>query len=72
MILCQKEQRCIHLRIASCSPKELLEIKKSDDINYFSQRYGLLKFNFTFTGICGAFAKCLTLSKQELFPRRIF
>ena len=28
-------QRCIHLRTVSCSPKELLEIKKSDDIIYF-------------------------------------
>ena len=40
-------QRCIHLRIVSCFPKELLEIKKGDDIIYFSQRYWLLEFNFT-------------------------
>ena len=65
----KKMQRCIHLRIASCSPKELLEIKKkkSDDIIYFSQRHGLLKFNFIPSRVfVQHLLSGLTLSKQKL------
>ena len=60
-------QRCIHLRIVSCFPKELLEIKKGDDVIYFSQRYWLLEFNFTPLLVFVRHQPSgLTLSKQKL------